>query len=72
MTFFFIIIRFLAYSIFCWWVVFWDGAEILEGWKAGVLFNWTSAALTASELRFGTVISWLMAVVFGSIAYFSG
>ena len=63
---------FLVYSAFCWWIVFWDGAEVLEGWKAGLLFDWTSAMLTASELRFGAIVSWIMALVLALISYFSG
>jgi hypothetical protein len=67
----FLVFSFLAYSAFCWWVVFWDGAEILEGWKAAVLFDWTAITLTASELRFGMVISWIVALVLGLVGYYS-
>jgi len=67
-----LVILFLAYSAFCWWIVFWDGAEVLEGWKAALVFDWAAAALTASELRFGTVVSWLVALILGLITYFSG
>jgi hypothetical protein len=67
----FLILSFLAYSAFCWWVVFWDGAEILEGWKAAVLFDWAAFALTESELRFSVGISWFVAVVLGLIGYYS-
>ena len=68
----FAVIAFIAYSAFCWWVVFWDGAEVLEGWKAALVFDWAAFALTADELRIGTAISWLTAIVIGLIAYFSG
>jgi len=67
-----LVISFLAYTALCWWIVFWDGAEVLEGWRAGLLFDWTAAVLTAAELRFGAVISWLLALIFGLITYFSG
>jgi hypothetical protein len=63
-------LSFLVYSAFCWWVVFWDGAEILEGWKAGLLFNWFEATLTAHELRVGTAISWVMALVVLLFTYY--
>ncbi len=66
-----ILLLFVAYSIFCWWVVFWDGAEVLEGWKAALLFDWAAATLTASELRIGTCISWLMMLVLCGIGYYS-
>ena len=64
-----LVVSFLAYSAFCWWVVFWDGAELLEGWKAGVLFDWFSAALTADELRFGMAVSWVVVLVVGLVSY---
>jgi hypothetical protein len=66
----FFLVAFLGYSAFCWWVVFRDGAEVLEGWNAGWFFDWFSANLTASELRVGAVIAWLMALVIGLFAYF--
>jgi hypothetical protein len=71
MTFLFVV-TFLVYSVFCWWVVFWDGAEVLEGWKAGLLLGWFDALLTASELRVSVAISWLMALVIGLVTLFSG
>ena len=67
-----VLLAFLAYSAFCLWVIHWDGAEVLEGWKAGLLLGWFSAALTASELRVSVAISWLMALILGLIALFSG
>ena len=67
----FLVLSFLVYSAFCWWVVFRDGAEILEGWKAAALFDWAAIALTASELRFGVGISWAVAVILGLVGYYS-
>jgi len=61
-----VILAFLAYTAFCCWVVFFDGAEVLEGmrgWKAWLLLDWFESTLTASELRVGAVISWLAALV---------
>ena len=66
----FILLSFLAYSAFCAWIVFWDGAETLEGWKAGLLLDWFAATLTASELRVGTVISWIAALAILLFSYF--
>ncbi len=63
------VILFIAYSAFCWWVVFWDGAEVLEGWKGWLVDS--PSLMTTRELRIGTAISWLTAVVIGLIAYFS-
>jgi hypothetical protein len=64
---------FLAYSAFCWWVVFWDGAEVLEGlkgWKAWLVLDWFESTLTASELRIGAVVGWLAALVLLLFHYF--
>jgi hypothetical protein len=60
---FLLAIAFVAYSIFSAWVVFWDGAEVLEGWKASALMDWTAGMLTAQELRISVCVSWLVAVV---------
>lgn len=50
---------FVLYSVFCFWVVFMDGAEMLEGWKSLILMDWFAASLTARELKFYVAISWL-------------
>ncbi|KQO02444.1 MULTISPECIES: hypothetical protein [Stenotrophomonas] len=47
------------YTAFCFWVVFTDGADTLEGWKSFFLFDWFAASLSAQELRFYVGISWL-------------
>jgi hypothetical protein len=54
-----ILITFIAYTAFCYWVVFRDGADVLEGWKSFFLFGWFAATLTTSELKFYIAISWL-------------
>jgi hypothetical protein len=63
---------FVGYSAFCWWVIFWDGAEVLAGCKGNLLFDWFAATITADELRIGTVISWIAALIIWLFAYFSG
>ncbi|WP_282278050.1 hypothetical protein [Stenotrophomonas sp. PS02297] len=47
------------YTAFCFWVVFMDGVDTLEGWKSFFLFDWFAASLSAQELRFYVGISWL-------------
>lgn len=54
-----LVITFLAYTAFCYWVIFRDGADVLEGWKSFFLFGWFAATLTTSELKFYFGISWL-------------
>ena len=53
------LITFLVYTVFCYWVIFRDGADVLEGWKSFFLFDWFAATLTASELKFYVGISWI-------------
>ena len=53
------ILGFLLYSAFCYWVIFMDGAEELEGWKSLFIFSWFAASLTAQELKFYVGISWI-------------
>lgn len=61
---------FLIYSAFCFWVIFLDGAETLEGWGAFALFGLFAASLTPSELKFYVGISWLVSLVFALMALF--
>ena len=49
---------FALYTAFCGWVVFLDGADVLEGWKSFFLFGWFAATLTAEQLRFYVGLSW--------------
>ena len=60
---------FIAYSLFCYWVIFRDGAEVIEGWGAFALLGWFAASLTPSELKFYVGISWLLGLV-GTLFYF--
>ena len=62
---------FVLYSAFCFWVIFLDGADTLEGWKSFFLFDWFAAALTAQELKFYVGISWLVSLVFLLVTVFS-
>ena len=67
-----ILVPFLLYSVFCYWAIFMDGAETLEGWKSFFLFDWFAASLTAQELKFHIGISWLASLVGTLIILFSG
>ena len=60
-----------AYSAFAWWVVFSDGAEHLEGWKAVLFFGLFAPAWTPQEIRFYVGISWVVSVVVSLISIFS-
>ena len=53
------ILGFLLYSAFCYWVIFMDGADELEGWRSLFIFSWFAASLTAQELKFYVGISWI-------------
>jgi len=63
-----VILLFLLYSAVCFWVIFRDGAEVLEGWKSLIAFDLFAAMLSANELRFFAGISWLACLV-GVLVY---
>lgn len=65
------LLGYLAYSAFAWWVVFWDGAEVLEGWKSSLFLDWSAFVLTADEIRIGVAISWIATSIIGLATYFS-
>ena len=67
-----LVVSFLLYSAFCFWVVFMDGADILEGWKSYFAFGWFAAMLNAQELRFYVGISWFASLVMLLISLFGG
>lgn len=63
---------FILYTAFCFWVIFMDGADVLEGWNSFVLFNWFAASLTAQELKFYIGISWIAALALLLFRTFGG
>ncbi len=67
-----ILLSFAIYSLFCFWVVFMDGAETIEGWKSFFIFDLFAATLTVDELRFYVGISWLAALAVLLFTMFGG
>ena len=57
------ILSFLIFTAVCWWVVFRDGAEVIEGWRSVIFFDLWAWLLNAEQLRLYAVISWLAAAV---------
>ena len=37
--------------LFLWWILYWNGARWLEGWKSFFLVSWFAAAWTEEQLR---------------------
>lgn len=66
-----LILVFLAYTAFCFWVIFLDGADQLEGWKSLVIFDWFAASLTPRELKFYVGISWLAGIALLAFSIFA-
>ena len=66
------VLAFLIYSAFCFWVVFLDGADALEGWQSLGVFGWFAASLTVQEFRFYVAISWFASLVIGAFTTFGG
>ncbi|MBT8059423.1 MAG: hypothetical protein KJO33_07505 [Gammaproteobacteria bacterium] len=56
-------LAFIAFSGFCYWMIFRDGAERLEGWLAAVSMDFFAAALSAGYLKAYTAISWFACVL---------
>ena len=54
---------FLAYTAFCAWVVFGNGADVLEGWKAALLVDLWAGLLSAGQLRVYVALSWFAGLV---------
>lgn len=57
------VVLFLVHTLFCFWVVFRDGAEVIEGWRSFFLIDWFAATLTADQLRFYVGISWIAGLI---------
>ena len=56
-------VAFLVLSVFCLWVVFRDGAEVLEGWLAAIVMDIFAGALTANCLKAYAAILWLVSFI---------
>ena len=67
-----IFIGFVIYSAFCFWVIFMDGANTLEGWKSFFALGAFAASLTAQELKFYVGISWLASLALLLFTVFGG
>ena len=63
---------FAGYSVFCYWAIFLDGVETLEGWKSWILLGWFAAMLSAEQLKFYIGISWLAALAVLLFRLFGG
>lgn len=60
------------YSVFCFWAIFMDGAERLDGWQSFFLFGWFASSLTPQELKFYVGISWVASFVILLFSVFGG
>jgi hypothetical protein len=58
-----LIIFFIAYSSFCFWVVFLNGADVIEGWKSFFIFDFFASLLSSQELKFYVGLSWLASLL---------
>lgn len=66
------IFLFLLYTLFCCWIVFRDGAAVIEGWKSSFLLGWLRGSLTTTELKFYACISWVAGLLVLAVHLFSG
>jgi hypothetical protein len=67
-----LVLAFLGYSAFCFWVIFLDGVDTLEGWRSFLLLGWFASSLTSTELKFYVGISWLASLAVLLFQLFGG
>ena len=66
------LIAFFAYTSFVAWVLFWGGAEWLEGtFTSGFLVHELAHRWSAEGIKLYVGLSWIGAVVLGLIKWFS-
>jgi hypothetical protein len=65
-------VYFLAVTALCYWVIFRDGAKILEGWAAAVVFELFAAILAARYLRAYAAIVWVVCLISFLRSVFAG
>ena len=53
------VLLFLVHTLFAYWVVFRDGAEVMEGWKAFDFTDCFAGLLRAEQLKLYVAISWI-------------
>jgi hypothetical protein len=61
------VVTFLLFTALVFWIIFLNGADVVQGWKSFFLFGWFEATFTVSELKFSFGIAWL--VSFGFFLY---
>jgi hypothetical protein len=67
-----LVLAFIGYTAFCFWVIFLDGADTLEGWRSFFLLGWFASSLTSTELKFYVGISWLASLALLLFQTFGG
>ncbi len=50
----------LIFTIFCYWVIFRDGAELIEGWLAALVVDPFAGVLSAACLRAYVGVIWVI------------
>ena len=58
-----LLLAFAAHTVFSYWVVYRDGADYLEGWKAFFVLDWFAATLSAEGIRIYVMVSWWISLV---------
>jgi hypothetical protein len=54
------LLLFLGHTLFAYWVVFRDGAEVMEGWKAFFFIDWFAGLMSPQQLRLYVGASWVL------------
>ncbi len=54
------LIFYLLVSLFNYWIVFWGGAQRIEGWLSFILVGWFAWDWKAEQIRFYVSIMWFV------------
>lgn len=65
------IILYILISLLHKWIISWGGAKTLEGWKSFFVLGWFSLDWNSEQIRFYSLISWLIFTIIFVIGCFN-
>lgn len=57
------IVQFICQSIIYKWILSWDGAQWIEGWKSGLTLGWFTWDWNAEQIRFYILMIWIFSCI---------
>lgn len=61
---------FVINSLFWKWVISWGGADLIKGWKAGLVFDWLVVDLNAEHIRAYALFVWIISGIWFLLGIF--